>query len=184
MLDNTTFLEASSWRPFVGFGCCVSWGCCVLVGVGAASLGPMVVCLSLFGRSSCGLGHLDVLAQDPPMAAVAMWRASGSWWRLGSPLLNDDTFDASPTRWSSRFLLAELPVKVRARSLALALVGCGCSCAMPRDSIRSPVRALGSLLNLSIVTPRQHPSSACAFGWFLPLPTLFVCVFFPLSLPL
>ena len=153
------------------------WCCCGQLGADGGLFVPLWQ-VFVWSRS------LGCACPRPSLAAVAMWRASGSWWRLGSPLLNDDTFDASPTRWSSRFLLAELPVKVRARSLALALVGCGCSCAMPRDSIRSPVRALGSLLNLSIVTPRQHPSSACAFGWFLPLPLLIVCVFFPLSRPL
>ena len=58
-------------------------------GVGAASLGPVAV-FSLFGWPSCGLGRVDVLAQDPPMVAVVVWRASGSWCRLGSSLLNDN----------------------------------------------------------------------------------------------
>ena len=59
-------------------------------GGGAASLGPTVVC-SLLGWLSCGLGHLDVLAQDPTLVAVVVWRASDSWCHLGSSLLNDDT---------------------------------------------------------------------------------------------
>ena len=64
-------------------------------GVGAASLGPTAV-FSLFGWPSRGLGPVDVLTREPPMVAVVVWRASGSWWRLGSPLLNDDAIVASP----------------------------------------------------------------------------------------
>ena len=41
-------------------------------GVGATSLGSTVVCFSLFGWPSRGLGPVDVLAQDPPMVAVAV----------------------------------------------------------------------------------------------------------------
>ena len=45
---------------------CFGGGC-------AARLEPMVVCFSLSGGPSSGLGHLDVLAQDPPVVAVAVW---------------------------------------------------------------------------------------------------------------
>ena len=86
----------------------VLWWCC------CGQLGADGGLLSLFGRSSCDLGHL-VACPRPSHGGRAVWRASGSRWRLGSPLLNDDAIDASPTCLSSRFLVAELPVGVRAR---------------------------------------------------------------------
>ena len=51
-------------------------------------------CISFSGVSlgcpSCGLRLVAVHAQDPPMVAVVLRRASGSWCCLGSLLLNDD----------------------------------------------------------------------------------------------
>ena len=78
----------------VWLGCCVCWQCCVLVVVVRPAWGRRW-CVSLFGWPSRGLGHLDVLAQDPPMVSIVVWRPSGSWCLLGSSLLNDDTNDAS-----------------------------------------------------------------------------------------
>jgi hypothetical protein len=79
------------WLPFGGGG-------------GAASLGPTVVFLLhvfLFGCPSSGLRSVAVHAQDPPMVAVVLRRASGSWCSLGSPLLNDDAM--MPPQPANRF---------------------------------------------------------------------------------
>ena len=72
-------------------------------GGGAACSGPRVVFLLqvfLFGCPTCGLRPASMHAHDP----VLLRRASGSWSRLGSPLLNDDAM--TPPRLANRL---ELP---------------------------------------------------------------------------
>ena len=44
----------------------------------------------LFGCLSCGLCPAAMHAQDPPLLDVVLRRASGSWYCIGSPFLNDD----------------------------------------------------------------------------------------------
>ena len=77
-------------------------------GVGAASLGPTAV-FSRFGWPSRGLGHMDVLAQDLPVVAVAVWehRALG---RLSTHLCSMTTQCMSPPPAIRLNFVAELPV--------------------------------------------------------------------------
>ena len=63
--------------------------CCRAIGGGGATGwvdGGMCSSVVVF----VGVAPVVVHAQDPPMVAVVLLRASGSWCCLGSPLLNDD----------------------------------------------------------------------------------------------
>ena len=52
--------------------------------------GVFLLHVFLFGCPSRGLRPVAMHAQDPPMVAVVLRRALGSWCCVGSPLLNVD----------------------------------------------------------------------------------------------
>ena len=77
-------------------------------GVGAACLGPTAV-FSRFGWPSRGLGHMDVLALEPPVVAVAVWelRALGG---VPTHLCSLTTQCMSPPPAFVSISVAELPI--------------------------------------------------------------------------
>ena len=130
-------------------------------GGGVASLGPTVVVLLhvfLFGCPSRGLRPVAVHAQDPPMVADVLLRASGSWCSLGSPLLNDDAM--MPPRPANRF---DCPWRISQSRFVLVwhslIMVDPLLCRGARYARRCG--ALGCLQSFGIVIPRQHPTSTC-----------------------
>jgi hypothetical protein len=137
-------------------GWCVWWWWCGQLGVDG---GVFLLHVFLFGCPSRGLRPVVVHAQDPPMFAVVLRRALGSWCCLGPPLLNDDAM--MPPQPANRLdrPVADLPVKVRVNVWHSLIMDDPLLCRGARYACRCG--ALGCLQSLGIVIPRQHPTSTC-----------------------
>jgi hypothetical protein len=154
------------WRRHLGGpndgSCCCAWLRVVrLVVVVRPAWGRrwwFLLHVFLFGCPSRGLRPVAVLAQDPPMVAVVLRRASGSWCCLGSPLLNDDAM--MPPRPANRF---DRPWRISQSRFVLVwhslIMVDPLLCRGARYARRCG--ALGCLQSLGIVIPRQHPTSTC-----------------------